>query len=194
MHREYEVVECFNCKKAKPVAAQGLCRTCYQRWRRYGSFEPRVRERSICAVEECDRFVVSHGFCEKHWDRVATTGDPNKTLRPEDWGKRRKHPLYHSWRNARAEIGVVKQWEDFWKFVHDVGDVRPSGVHRLIRVKETALIGPSNFKWAMPIVSGEKGAAYARVHRKANPDYWKNSELKKHFGITLGQYLSLIHI
>jgi len=37
-----------------------------------------------------------------------------------------------------------------------------------------------------------KAAAYAREHRKKNPDSWRSADLKKSFGITLEQYNEML--
>ena len=37
-----------------------------------------------------------------------------------------------------------------------------------------------------------KASTYARVYRKRNPNGWKNSQLKYHFGITINDYNELL--
>src|SRR5208282_1477315 len=187
--RKYQVAECSNCHRLKQIITKGWCSTCYARWRRHGSLEKVVRTRTFCSVEGCLQFVVSHNFCDLHWHRVQTSGDPLKTVR-KDWGERSKHPLYQSWCWAKdkSKVGCVEPWKDFWVFVKEIGD-RPSPKHRIKLIDESKPFGPDNVIWEQHLVSGKKkGAEYAREHRKVNPDYWHDADLRKHYGITLEQY------
>lgn len=187
--REYKVDECVGCKQSRYIAAKGLCRRCYARVQRNGTLE-KVRKRTLCRVYECDRNVVSNGFCALHWHRVQTTSDPNKTLRPEDWGVRGKHPMHAAWVYAKYHGGVSKRWESFWNFVADVVS-KPSPTARL-HSKDGGAIGPDNYEWREKLLSFNDAAQYAREHRKVNPDYWKDSDLKKKFGITLQTYQEML--
>jgi hypothetical protein len=191
MPKDYQVHECTYCHRVRVIAAKGWCRTCYSRWQRYGRVE-KIRVRKQCNVKDCDRVVVSHGFCEKHWDRVVATGDPNRTLRPEDWGQRHKHPLRYVWYLARKDSGVDKRWDHFWTFVADVGD-RPGTRFVLRKIREDAPLGPTNFRWCEPDLSKKDHAVYMREHRKRNPDKFRNIDLKKKFGITLEQYETMLN-
>ena len=85
MTRIYKEVECLNCKKTKPVASKGLCRACYSRLKRNGSFD-KVKVRNTCSVDKCDKNVVSNGLCDTHRKQVSRHGKL-KTLRPDDWGR-----------------------------------------------------------------------------------------------------------
>ena len=190
MTREYKVEECVYCKKTRYIAAKGLCRACYSRVQKYGRVE-KVRKRTKCKVEDCDRHVKSGGYCSLHWHRVKVTGDPHKTLRTADWGKREAHPLYHSWQWLKQHSGVVDRWLKFWDFVADVGE-RPSESHRLNRINEAKPYGPENFFWKEKEFSANEHAMYARKHRERNPDSWKNADLKKSFGITLKEYNAML--
>jgi hypothetical protein len=190
MPKDYEVHECSYCHRVRVIAARGLCRTCYSRWQRYGRVE-KIRIRKQCKVEACDRVVVSHGFCEKHWDRVVATGDPNRTKHPEDWGKRSKHPLRYAWRMARHDSGVEKRWDHFWNFVADVGD-RPGPQFKLRKIREDEPLGPSNFRWVEPDLSKKDHAVYMRERRKKDPDFYRNMDLKKKFDITVQQYDAML--
>jgi len=185
--REYKKAKCAFCKQEKFIAAKGLCRACYQRDKKYGSPEIRPgKARSKCLVEGCLRTVISHGYCELHWDRVKATGDPLKTKRPPDWGMREKHPLWHSWQWAMRS-GVVPEWEDFWVFVRDVGQ-RPNEEFRIKRADENLPFGPENCSWQKHYLKFENPNQYARDHRKMFPDYWKDVQLRKNYGITLFDY------
>jgi hypothetical protein len=35
-----------------------------------------VRQRNVCTIEGCGRFVTGRGFCLTHYERLRSTGDP----------------------------------------------------------------------------------------------------------------------
>ena len=120
-----------------------------------------------------------------------------KAKRPEDWGRREKHPLYGlwGWHKDRNRYGMVQEWAtDFWAFVEGVGE-RPSAEHRLRRQEIKQPIGPTNFFWDTKYAHGsnetntrEQRAAYMREYRKRRPRNVRDTELKKQYGITLAQW------
>ena len=120
--------------------------------------------------------------------------------RPEDWGQREKHPLYGlwGWHKNRNRYGMVPTWaEDFWVFVQEVGE-RPSPDHRLRRYEIAQPLGPKNFFWDVKYAHGSNAAntlaqraEYMREYRKRRPRNVRNTELKKHYGITLDDWESL---
>lgn len=118
MPREYKKSDCINCGEFKFIAAKGACRACYNRYRRNGTFE-KQRKRNICSVEGCEKNVVTRGLCDAHrkmQERRGTT----ESSRPEDWGKRTKHPLHTYWMDIKRKetINLCAEWaEDFWEFV-----------------------------------------------------------------------------
>ena len=141
-----------------------------------------------CDVMDCTNQVVAYGLCDMHRLRLRDHGHLQST-RPADWGKREKHPLYSTWnwmRRMRVKSSIDSSWEDFWKFVSDVGE-RPSEKHRLVRLDKFSGYGPNNFQWS-EVVGHEDRNEYARQWRKNNPAKAKNAYLKKAFGITLEDY------
>lgn len=115
-------------------------------------------------------------------------------------GSNRNHPLYESWRGMhRANHkngGMDLRWDDFWNFVEDVG-ARPDG-HRLYRVNPSLPYSKANFVWKPPILEGvgqrtkEERNAYARAFRLKNQDKFKSMYLKRHYGISLEQYMEML--
>jgi hypothetical protein len=120
-----------------------------------------------------------------------------KARRPQDWGQREKHELYGlwGWHKDRNRYGMVSEWAaDFWEFVLGVGK-RPSAKHRLRRHKITQPLGPTNFFWDTKYAPGSnktntlaQRAEYMREYRKRRPRNVRNTELKKHYGITLDNW------
>lgn len=180
--RIWPIGRCTGCQRERSLRTE-LCHTCYSRLRRTGSIEKQSR-RSSCSVVGCTRVVISHGMCELHWDRTVKTGDPMKTLRPEDWGQRRKHPLYHRWRGSREQYGLAPEWNDFWQFVRDVGAVRPSGTAQLFPVDPTKILSPTNFKWVEPARTAAERNAVSVARRGGH----KAIDLKRYYGLTVGQF------
>lgn len=107
-----------------------------------------------CSVEDCDRVLLARGYCNAHYLRVRSHGDPqeaepvtksNVKNRNSNWrGGKSRHPLIEVYRDMVARcrnenhqryssyggrgVTVSEEWaSDFWAFVRDVGD-RPEGV------------------------------------------------------------------
>lgn len=149
-----------------------------------------------CSVEGCTRNVVAKGLCDLHYRRQLHHGHVQATLRPKDWGTREKHPLHETWRwmCRQADGGFDGGWDDFWKFVSDVGE-RPSEDHRACRIDESKRYGPANFFWREIEVKQRRGESakeyrrrYMREYRRNNPEKARNHDLKKSYGVTIEQY------
>lgn len=154
---------------------------------------------STCTEYACDGIVHAKGLCDKHYNRLLKYGRLEKT---HDWGDRRKHPLYDSWRTMNRKkdhhINVDIRWKDFWKFVEDVGE-RPSENHILKRRNELLPYSKENTEWKEKVILREKTEdkkeymrRYAREHRISNPDHYRNLRLIKTFGINLEEYNEML--
>lgn len=150
------------------------------------------KPQNTCVVHGCEKKRVSNGLCDMHRKRLQRHGSINAS-RPDDWGEREKHPLYGQWnwmRRMRGKYKICREWEDFWKFVKDVGD-RPSKNHRLKKIDQDGDYSPENYKWTEQIPNEDR-AEYARLWRAANPDKAKQQDLRKNFGINLKEYNNML--
>lgn len=146
----------------------------------------------------CGKPSQARQLCDTHYSRWSDHGDPNKTLRPADWGKRSNHPLNEAWcQTKRSKFGRVERWNDLYVFAEDVGE-RPSPLHRLRRFDLAKPWGPDNFEWRETLkgrtytLNTRLGKAeYQRIWRAANPLKAKGHNLKK-YGITLEQYSNML--
>lgn len=138
-----------------------------------------------CAVENCGRPIVSGDLCDTHRLRLQHHGHLGFT-RPEDWGAKASHPLYHTWCSWRR-AGLAPEWQEFWDFVAGIGH-RPSPLHFIRRPDQSAPLGPGNGFWKEKIASAEDTKAYARAWHQANKRQSKSQNLKKSYGITIDQY------
>lgn len=142
----------------------------------------------------CGQPSVSKNLCDKHYRRFRRHGDSTATLRPDDWGKRHSHPLWGRWKQtARTLEGRVPLWDDFWKFVEDVGPLQERCLMKRYRADEPW--GPDNFYWKQPIVTfkaADDPARYQRELRRRNRIKTKGYGLKKVYGITLDQYHKML--
>jgi len=149
-----------------------------------------------CHAINCNHPAIAKGLCNTHYKRLYRNGHIENT-RPQDWGKREKHPAYKSWCNLvryhRHRIPV--EWlNDFWSFVKDIPE-KPSDEAETHRPNPELDWSSSNFYWKEPKFDKEtraNRAAYMREWqrraRAADPDYGKNADLKKNYGVTLDWY------
>lgn len=145
-----------------------------------------------CHVHNCTQPVVARGLCRKHYMRVKRHGDVDET-RPDDWGKREKHPAYKAWCNLRRYHlqDMSPEWvNDFWAFVKDVPEKpEKSSACRADSRKPWA---KDNFYWKEKRGSSEDHKEYMREWRKkaraANPEYYMDFDLRRNYGVTLEWY------
>jgi hypothetical protein len=152
-----------------------------------------------CSVKECGKEAWQKGLCTMHYSRLRRHGDLEAS-RPKDWGARKSHVLYNAWRELqrKKEKSRAEVWDDFWKFVEDVGD-RPTEDHVLARQDETKPFGPGNFFWREKIfvigrdeTEKEYRARYQREYRILHPERVKKYEMKRHFGLEAGVYEKML--
>jgi hypothetical protein len=131
---------------------------------------------------------VAKGYCDRHYRLFIKYGDSVSTF---DYGERKKHPLYESWRDKnRSKLGFVERWKDFWMFVEDVGE-RPTPRHFMRKLDNTLPYGPENFFWSKTNACSAAELQYASSYAGRNPGSSKDSWLKKKYGITLDDYMEM---
>lgn len=149
-----------------------------------------------CHIIGCTRPVVAKDLCGTHYKRVYRHGDVEAVNRPADWGKRHTHPAYNAWRTLHRVYAreIPQEWEDFWTFVAAVPE-KPAGKATATRSEPNVPWSVTNFYWKTPKLSPEQRADHAtymrdyqRAQRAANPDYGRNHDLKRHYGVTLDWY------
>lgn len=85
---------------------------------------------------------------------------------------------------------------DYEEFVAIVKDVPPR--HSVVCVAETSPIGPGNWDVVADLSTGfdlstrEGRIAYGRAHRKANPEVYRDRDLRKTFDISLEEYNAIL--
>lgn len=194
-------MSCECCKRDIEIKARGLCAACYQRWNKTGSTEyQRIGKVTLCHVKDCGKRAISKGLCDKHRKRLARHGHLENT-RPEYWGSKEKHPMYHAWNHIRrfAKRGEIsEEWGDFFQFVVDVGE-RPSPKYKLYRADETKKYSKDNFIWKRSITERHKDedkktyeARRMRVYRSVSKEAVKATELKSRYGLVESEYRQMI--
>jgi hypothetical protein len=72
----------------KRATTRGWCPMHYQRWRTWGSTDPRpVAPPSVCSVDECEKLVRRNQLCDMHDQRQKKYGDPlivHRVMRNDD--------------------------------------------------------------------------------------------------------------
>jgi hypothetical protein len=187
-------MSCSVCHREKPVVARGLCNACYQRWQKRGTtdYAPQ-RVRGVCSVNGCGMPHRSRGFCRLHYERLLSSGDPDQTKRPDDWGAKTKHPLYHRWAHMMRYASthpIVPEWRDFLTFAADIGEP-PDAKAKLFVADDSKPLGPQNMVWKHSIterVEGEDDSTYkarrSRVYRRIHKEQMSGYDLKRHYGMS----------
>ena len=171
-----------------PVHAKGMCNKHYRR--------ELYKTKPECKVPDCTNKIVAHGLCDMHRIRMSRHGHLQNT-RPEDWGKREKHSLYLNWctmRHGETRGKVSDRWEDFWKFVEDVGE-RPSKNHILARKDVHKNFGKDNYEWKLYKKNSKKQKPvkkkrptnreeYNERVREKRKKWQRKSNIKRLYGIT----------
>lgn len=190
-------MSCSVCHREIKVVARGLCNACYQRWQKRGTtdYAPQ-RVRGICSVKGCGKPHAARGLCDLHHQRLLNTGDPEKTKRPDDWGAKVNHPLYHRWYNMvryRGVYPVAEEWCDFLTFVADIGE--PPKYAKIFAADDTRPIGPQNYVLKRSITEraeGEDEATYQRrrskAYRRVSKERYQDYARKKNYGLTPGEF------
>jgi hypothetical protein len=145
-----------------------------------------------CHVHNCTQPEIAKGLCRTHYMRVKRHGNVDEG-RPDDWGKREKHPAYSAWCNLRRYhlLDMQDSWrEDFWAFVKDVPE-KPEKCQAQ-RPDANKPWAADNFYWKEKRTTSEDRKEYMREWQKksraANPDYGISYDLRKNYGVTLEWY------
>lgn len=149
-----------------------------------------------CSVIGCSKPVVSNGLCDTHRKRLERHDDVNKG-RPEGWG-RWNHPLNSTWKGVmRYHKHDYDPWLSFDEFVKDVKE-KPDQPVRFTKKERDKPFGPGNWYWFAVDTSEifdefrksrvESQNAYQRKLRASNPDYFRDKDLQKNYGVNIEWY------
>ena len=152
-----------------------------------------------CQHIGCSRPVAARNLCETHYKRLMRHGSTDAG-HPPDRGQREKHPLYATWCNLMRyhKRNCDPAWHDLWSFAKDIGDKPPEGA-RIARIDRELPWGGKNVYWKVVFRSQEgraknsvKMRAYQQSLRDANPDYFRDKDLRRNYGVTLAWYEAIL--
>lgn len=127
---------------------------------------------------------------------LTSEGDPEAARRQAALIARRRR-MRSLFRQTVEAAGGKTGWESLDAFIADVGDA-PNTRYALMPVDHEKMIGPGNFRWALPPEAKfdhstrEGRIAYGKAHRVANQALYRDKELRKNFGITLADYTRML--
>jgi hypothetical protein len=146
-----------------------------------------------CYVIHCNNQSVAKGLCDKHRKRMVRTNSLEITA---DRGMREKHPCYRVWCGLRRRHNtqLPNAWkEDFWAFVNDIPPKPP--LSSAFRPRKNEMWSKNNFYWKESKVTeafrthrNEYMRQYTKKMRATNPDYFKDQDLQRMYGISLDWY------
>lgn len=156
-----------------------------------------------CDVHNCGKPQVAKGLCETHYKRLKRHGTVSDEVGKKtiDGMLLSRHPLYESWRSlTRADGGkiVCAAWKDFPTFVRDAG-TKPEDAYALKRIDPNGIFEPGNVRWALKVVgqtelrkNSENMRIWSAKKREANPDYYRDYDLRKKYGIGIDEYNEML--
>jgi hypothetical protein len=150
---------------------------------------PKKKKEGPCAVVGCGKPIEVREWCEEHYYRLWKFGRLHKV----NVGNKRNHPLYIPWFEKKPD--AVPAWQDFWKFVEDVGE-RPGKNFWLVR-KSNEPWGPDNFEWREQLVRQPGESRKDFVARKWSdkkqriPDFEHLRDMKRRFNFSPEGYVQM---
>lgn len=114
-----------------------------------------------CKITSCNKPFLARGLCNRHYKEAQLDGSIAVAPYLSYRHKLSNHELYHTWENMRQRcnnpnntgykwyggrgIQICKRWNDFSKFLADVGE-RPKGM-TLDRINGNGNYEPNNVRW-----------------------------------------------
>lgn len=124
---------------------------------------------------------------------VLSVSDADKERAAHTISRRRRQRTAWKLVNASGPTG----WASLDEFCKDIGDI-PETKSAIVAIDPAMLIGPGNFRWSLPLdrkydfQTREGRIAHGRDHRAANPEIYRERELRRSFGIGIAEYNAVL--
>ena len=157
---------------------------------------------NTCQVHNCNDIEVAKGLCDKHYRRLKRHGTTDDTVGRKfvEGDLASRHPLYETWRTITRVNGgkdVCEEWKEISNFVKDVGE---RVLNSQFKRRDSSLpYSKENCYWKPYVApedrrnnNAEKMKKWSARAREINPDYYRNADLKRTYGITIDDYNQML--
>lgn len=143
---------------------------------------------SFCTVEGCQKDAQVRGLCRAHYLSLRKRGELRmNTETLNERGRKQDHPLYVRWNKMKSQGNLADEWQDFWRFVDDVGP--DASTAKMLRLDQSKPMGPGNWRWAKKLEGDERRSYYRDWYRKS--ERGRGIKLERQYGITFEQYQAM---
>lgn len=147
---------------------------------------------AVGSFDDLSTAIAARKEAEAH--QGISVSDDAKVRAAHTVARRRRQRM--AWEKL-SRLGEPLGWNSLDDFCTDIGDI-PETKMALVAIDAARPIGPRNFRWSLPtelkhdFKTQEGRKAYGQAHRAANPDLYREMELRKKFNIGVAEYDAML--